>query len=263
MTIRTFEERDIHLALDGELPAEERADFEAWLASRPDMQAKIERFAADAESLRQALAPTLDEPVPAKLTSVLSSDAAPMRAPATRPLWRAVAAAVLLTAGLLTGYLVGASGWHPSNDEGRLIADSAIAAHDIYSREKLHVVEVAADQREHLLGWLSKRVGLTLVAPDLASQGYDLIGGRLLPLQRASAAQFMYQDEAGNRISLYVARDPGNDDTGFRYLEEGATRALYWMDDGYGCAVAGDVSHGKLKTIADLAYSQLLEGLKS
>lgn len=260
MTLRTFEERDIHLALDGELPAEERAAFEAWLAGRPDMQAKIERFSADAESLRQALAPMLEEPVPARHMSVLSPDAAP-RQTAAKPYWRALAAAVLLAVGLVGGYFVGASGWHPSNDEGKLIADNAIAAHDIYSREKLHVVEVAADQREHLLGWLSKRVGLTLIAPDLASQGYELIGGRLLPLQHASAAQFMYEDEAGNRISLYVARDPGNADTGFRYVEEGATRALYWMDDGYGCAVAGDVSHAKLKTIADLAYSQLLPGL--
>jgi anti-sigma factor RsiW len=263
MTVRTFEERDIHLALDGELPAEERPAFEAWLASRPDMQAKIDRFAADAESLREALAPALDEPVPAKLMAILSSGAEPRKAAAAKPFWRALAAAVLLAIGLLGGYFAGSLAAHPSNDEGKLIADSAIAAHDIYSREKLHVVEVAADQREHLLGWLSKRVGLTLVAPDLASQGYDLIGGRLLPLQRASAAQFMYQDEAGNRISLYVARDPGNADTGFRYVEEGSTRALYWMDDGYGCAVAGDVSHAKLQTIADLAYTQLLEGLKS
>lgn len=262
MTGRTFEERDIHLALDGELPAEDRPAFEAWLAGRPDMQAKSERFAADAASLREALAATLDEPVPARLVSVLSSGGA-RRTATARPLWQALAAAVLLSAGLLGGYLVGASGWHPANDEGRLIADSAIAAHDIYSREKLHVVEVAADQREHLLGWLSKRVGLTLIAPDLASQGYDLVGGRLLPLQRASAAQFMYQDASGNRISLYVARDPGNADTGFRFIEEGATRTLYWMDDGYGCAVSGDVSHATLQTIADLAYTQLLQGLKS
>lgn len=261
MSERVFEERDIHLALDGELPPEERAAYDAWLAGRPDMQARSERFAADAALLREALAPTLAEPVPPRLVAVLSRQGG--RSTQEQPILRLLAAAVLLAIGLGCGYLIGASGWHPSNDEGRLIVESAIAAHDIFSREKLHVVEVRADQREHLLGWLSKRVGLTLVAPDLTTRGFDLVGGRLLPLQRASAAQFMYQDHAGNRVSLYVARDPANADTGFRFAEEGATKALYWMDDGYGCAVAGDLPQRDLQTIADLAYTQLLEGLKS
>ena len=88
------------------------------------------------------------------------------------------------------------------------------------------------------------------------------LGGRLLPEQRRSAAQFMYQDAEGNRISLYVARDPANGDTGFRFVEEGGTRAIYWLDDGYGCAVAGAVSEATLDAIATTSYKQLLEGMK-
>ncbi|MEZ5803517.1 MAG: hypothetical protein R3E51_08710 [Rhizobiaceae bacterium] len=36
MTRRDFTENDIHLALDGEMPAEERAAFDHWLHSDRD-----------------------------------------------------------------------------------------------------------------------------------------------------------------------------------------------------------------------------------
>ena len=77
----------------------------------------------------------------------------------------------------------------------------------MYAAEKLHVVEVGADQKDHLVGWLSKRVGTTLVAADFTAEGFELVGGRLLPLAERPAAQFMYQDQSGNRVSLYVTGD--------------------------------------------------------
>ena len=61
-------------------------------------------------------------------------------------------------------------------------------------------VEVGADQKDHLVGWLSKRVGTTLVAPTSLPKVSACVGGRLLPLAERPAAQFMYQDQAGNRF---------------------------------------------------------------
>ena len=49
MNARAYNERDLHMALDGELPAEEARDFEAWLAANPDMQAKSGRFSIFSE----------------------------------------------------------------------------------------------------------------------------------------------------------------------------------------------------------------------
>ena len=40
MIARDFNERDIHLALDGELPEDDRAAYEAWLSAHPDMKAR-------------------------------------------------------------------------------------------------------------------------------------------------------------------------------------------------------------------------------
>jgi len=264
MTMREFSERDIHLALDSELPQDERAAYERWLETHPDMQAKSRRYEADRDLLRGAVAGILDEPVPERLAKVMAGET-PSMLRSSGPLgWRmAAAAALIFAAGGLGGYFLGASGWRPVNGTAIQLADGAIAAHAIYAAEKLHVVEVGADQKEHLVGWLSKRIGLTLVAPDLSAEGFELIGGRLLPAAATkTAAQFMYQDRTGNRISLYVARDSSNTETGFRLLEEGDTRALYWLDDGYGCAVAGNLPEEDLVKVANTAYRQLLQGMK-
>jgi anti-sigma factor RsiW len=168
---------------------------------------------------------------------------------------------VILVVGGIGGFWAGrVASSPPGSETGAQIADRAIAAHVIYAAEKLHVVEVGADQKDHLVGWLSKRVGLRLVAPDFTSEGYNLVGGRLLPAAHRTAAQFMYQDESGARISLYVTDDPGRADIGFRFMQEEGARAYYWIDDGYGCAIAGTASEAKLKTLAGLAYRQLLAG---
>lgn len=266
MSARDFAERDIHLSLDGELHAENCAAFTAWLESHPEMQARSARFAADREALRQSLAPALAEAVPGRLSAVLDDRRGLAPSSATKgsiapnlALWLMRVAAVLaiFTIGAVAGFGLGTRR-APQAGQDRVLADSAIQAHDIYAAEKLHVVEVKADQRDHLVGWLSKRVGLSLVAPDLSGEGYELLGGRLLPQGAKTAAQFMYQNDAGDRVSIYVTREQGGGDTGFRAAREGDTRALYWMDDDYGCAIAGDAPEPAMTAMADTAYRQLL-----
>ena len=264
MSVRDFTEQDIHLALDGELPAEEAGAYAAWLDANPDMKARAVRFEADRDRLRAAVAGVLEEPIPARLVAAVSDEA--MR-PRTRPnYWRAAAAAaVLLLAGGLGGYAVGSGVLRggPGDAAEQAFVARAIEAHVLYAAEKLHVVEVGADQSDHLIGWLSKRVGLDLVAPDFTSEGLRFLGGRLLPAGENKAAQFMYEDDAGNRVSLYITADKGAADTGFRLAQEDGAAAYYWLDDGYGCAISGTVAPQRLLAVANIAYKQLLGGAHS
>ena len=263
MTTRGFSDRDIHLALDSELPADDRQGFDRWLDAHPDMQALAQRFAEDREQLKAGLDTILDEQVPERLNRIVAAtDTAGGALAIRKHVWRYAAAAALFAFGGLAGYF--AAPQLSSNTPALIqLADSAIDAHNIYANEKLHVVEVAADQRDHLQGWLSKRVGVKLVAPDLKNQGFELIGGRLLPSGKKTAAQFMYQDATGNRVSLYLTRDQTGADTGYRVLEANGSRAIYWLDGGYGCVVAGAAPEKLLSAIADATYSQLLAGDKS
>ena len=64
------------------------------------------------------------------------------------------------------------------------LAEEAIAAHTIYLRRREARGRGRRRRQGASLGWLSKRIGLTLVAPDLAGEGFELVGGRLLPAGR-------------------------------------------------------------------------------
>jgi anti-sigma factor RsiW len=255
---RDFSVQDIHLAIDDELPEEDRAAFDAWLSVHPDMAARAARYREDREALRAMGRIIADEPVPARHVGLVVAGN-PQRLTATRRwAWMAIAASLLLAVGAAGGFVLARADVGGKPGPALLLADSAIQAHDIFAAEKRHVVEVGADQKDHLLRWLSNRLGIELAAPDLSAQGFHLVGGRLLPAASKSAAQFMYEDEAGNRISVYVARDPTNQDTGFQFVREGTTNAVYWLDEGYGCVVAGPVPQERLTAIADIAYKQVI-----
>jgi anti-sigma factor RsiW len=264
MTRREFSERDIHMALDGELPGEERVAYDAWLEANPEMRARSARFTADRAALRAAFAGVLDEPVPARLRQAVFGEAS-ARKPAWRSRWwLSAAAAVALMVGGFGGYVAGIDG--VGRDEGAddKLAEQAIAAHVIYAAEKRHAVEVPATDKDHLQAWLSNRVGLKLVAPDLAAEGFELVGGRLLPAgDRGKAAMLLYEDASGERISLFVTAESSETTKGTYVAEAHGPEAVYWLDKGYGCAVVGSLPPERLSAVARSAYGQLVAGISS
>jgi anti-sigma factor RsiW len=139
----------------------------------------------------------------------------------------------------------------------------AALAHAVYVPEVRHPVEVTAAQQEHLVQWLSKRIGKPLKVPNLSAQGFDLVGGRLLPGDEGARAQFMFQNTGGERITLYLGALPASTntadtrETAFRYSTEGTVPGFYWVDRGFGYALAGSLSREALLKLADAVYQQL------
>jgi anti-sigma factor RsiW len=263
MNRRDFSERDIHMALDGELPGDERAAYEAWLDGNPEMKARSTRYTADRTALRAAFAGVLDEPVPARLKRAVFSEA-PARVASPRSRWWLAAAAVaVLAVGGLGGYFAGIDGLGREEGAEDQLAEQAIAAHVIYAAEQRHAVEVPASDKDHLQTWLSNRVGLKLVAPDLAPEGFHLVGGRLLPAGQGKAAMLLYEDAKGERISLFVTAESAEKTKGTYTAEADGPEAVYWLDKGYGCAVVGSLPRERLAAVAKSAYGQLLAGLTS
>jgi anti-sigma factor RsiW len=141
---------------------------------------------------------------------------------------------------------------------GAGLARRAAVAHAVYSPELRHPVEVGADQQQHLVAWLSKRLGTPLRPPQLQQLGYALEGGRLLPGQSGPVAQFMYRDGAGQRLTLYVSTEQThNDSTGFRFTQEGRVGVFYWIDGKFGYALSGALDKTALGKIAGAVYAQL------
>jgi anti-sigma factor RsiW len=140
----------------------------------------------------------------------------------------------------------------------------SVVAHVVYSPEVRHPVEVTAAQQEHLVQWLSKRLGRPLKVPDLAAQGYELVGGRLLPGDDGARAQFMYQNTKGERVTLYVGaidgskpKAPSTGETAFSFTSEAGTSSFYWVDQGFGYALAGRLTRPDLLSLAETVYKQL------
>jgi len=213
--------------------------------------------------MRAAFAGVMDEPVPARLRQVVLGEA-PAKASALRSRWwLSAAAAVMLAVGGLGGYVAGVDSIARGEGDDQL-AEQAIAAHVTYAAEKRHAVEVPASDKDHLQTWLSNRVGLKLVAPDLAAEGFDLVGGRLLPAgDQGKAAMLLYEDAKGERISLFVTADSSATSKGTYTAEGGGPEAVYWLDKGYACAVVGSLPPERLSDVAKSAYGQLVAGISS
>jgi anti-sigma factor RsiW len=179
-----------------------------------------------------------------------------------------MAASVLLAFGL--GW-TGSAQWRAFDGDGAVVraepahrfARQAAVAHVVFQPEVRHPVEVAAAQQEHLVQWLSKRLGRNLKVPVLADQGFELVGGRLLPGDDGARAQFMYQNANGQRVTLYVGAieragaKATLDETAFRYTADGDVASFYWVDQGFGYALSGKLPRQLLLALAESVYRQL------
>jgi anti-sigma factor RsiW len=134
----------------------------------------------------------------------------------------------------------------------------AARAHLVYTPEVRHPVEVDAKDQDHLVKWLSKRLGLPLKVPVLATEGFELLGGRLLPGPDGPVAQFMYQDGSGKRLTLYISRPHAGDKvTAFRFAQDNGVSVFYWIDDDCGYALSGEVDKPTLARVASSVYHQI------
>ncbi len=243
----------LHAYLDAELDASSVAEVEDWLRKHPEDQARVEQWQQQSEALRHQFDPVLNEPMPPEWSTLLTDGVLSGWTNWMRP---AIAASVIFASGVLSGWYI-APGDPQRRSEGLQIADQAVSAHIVYASEVRHPVEVPASEKDHLVGWLSKRLGHNLTAPDLMAAGYTLIGGRLLADDSKPSAQFMYEHENGQRITLYVAANTSEVETAFRIVDSGSVTSFYWLDGPLGFAVTGEVRQNELLPIAHSVYEQL------
>jgi anti-sigma factor RsiW len=250
-------ESEFHALADGRLSAQRAAQVRAWLDQHPDDAAKVHAWQRQRESLHALFDPVLDEPVPI----ALQRSAMP-RSWRQSALPKIAASLLWLALGAAAGFFARGMPQLPGASPSALAAAAALPreaaiAHAVYTPEVRHPVEVGADQEAHLVQWLSKRLGTQLVIPDLNRQGFALVGGRLLATDEGPAAQFMYQDVAGNRLTLYVRHDGKDAGTAFRFASEGDVGVFYWVDGAFGYALSGKLGRERLLAAAQASHRQL------
>ncbi len=258
---RPIGEDDLHALVDGRLPTERRAAVEIYLAANPQAAARVLSYQEQRAALRERLAFKVNEPVPSRLR--IANISAERRRRLGERMRSFAAALTLLASGGVLGWLAhewtGAPSTAPIQAARMPVADEAIAAHRTFVVEVVHPVEVAASQEQHLVQWLSKRLGRPLKIPHLTDQGFRLMGGRLLPASTGPAAQFMYENATGTRLTLYLQAGESGE-TAFRFAHEGGVSAFYWIEDGFGYAISAGLEREQLIAIAEAVYRQLESG---
>jgi len=262
---------ELHALVDGQLAPERRAEVEDAVARDPALAARVAAWRVQRDALRRLHGELLGEPVPAPLMGALDRSQPRQARHGHWMRWGGMAAGVLVA--FAAGWL-GNAQWSMHRAAAAPLARApamrefvhdASIAHAVYAPEKRHPVEVAASEQQHLVQWLSKRLDRPLKVPDLTAMGYALVGGRLLPGENGARAQFMFEDSAGERITLYIgtldsqaaAGTGAARETAFRFASEGPVPSFYWIDQGFGYAVAGKLPREVLLKLATLAYRDL------
>lgn len=246
----SMNEERLHAYVDDALEPEARRAVETYLAEHPDDAARVAAYRAQNLALH-------------RLFDAVLGEAHDVGLPPRRARGGRLRPALALAASLVLGVAIGAAGhaWLAPQRLAMPIARQAALAHAAYVPEVRHPVEVGAQEEQHLVAWLSKRLAAPLKAPDLQADGYRLLGGRLLPTTGEPGdmpvALLMYENTAGKRLSLLVRRAASSGDTAFRFATQGTTAVFYWIDGPFGYALAGDVPRDELLGLSRSIYRQL------
>ena len=241
---------ELHAYVDGQLSPEARHRVQTRLASDPEARREVEDYVEIGQGLRSLYDPILQEPVPATMR----------RRPRQwrRPLGAIAASVFLLVTGAWIGTHLKDSALLQVAGAPHVVREAAMA-YAVYTPEVRHPVEVSGDQEEHLVAWLTKRLGAQVRAPKLGDLGFLLVGGRLISSDDGPGALFMYENADGRRIVLYMCENESEGlNTAFRSASDEGVSVFYWFDGPFSYALAGELDRSSMLSLAEAVYNQIV-----
>ncbi|WP_223274970.1 anti-sigma factor [Tateyamaria sp. syn59] len=201
--------------LDGQLGPEEAAEMEARLDDDPDEREAFEAMVRHKALIAEAADALDDSPtnlrtarLEQELVAALEKRATPPAEPARRgffrPLVQVAAAVALVSFGWLGHGYISPVGAERIPD----YVSDAVGAHRVFVESGPYPVEFDAASANLAASWFMQNTGHAFDVPGLQSLGLDLIGAQLLGSDAGPLAQFLYEDDAGARVSLVVADHP-------------------------------------------------------
>jgi anti-sigma factor RsiW len=249
----TVGENDLHAYVDGHLDTERRSAVEAFLQHNPEAAQRVAAYQRQRNEIRAAFVSNSSESLPEKL-SLARIIARRNRHPFGG--WRAAASVVLaLGIGLAGGWFLHTPTQPPPQPRIQvamaLLEQEALASHIVYAVDRRHPIEVPGSETSDLQQWLSNRLDRTVVAPDLSSLGYHLVGGRLLATERGGAAALlMYDDSNQHRISVLLRPMTPTLHAPGTAIRKDNVNGLAWIGNGLGIAVVATMPEADLARLA-------------
>lgn len=245
------EVQDLHAYVDRQLSRQARQGVEQRLAADPEARRQVDDYEAIRQGLRALYDPVLAQPVPTQMHK------RPRSHRWLRPIGAIAASVVLLVTGGWVGMHLERGALSSVAGAPHVVREAAMA-YAVYTPEVRHPVEVPGDQTEHLVAWLSKRMGTRMHAPRLDQLGFVLVGGRLLSSDDGPGALLMYENTEGKRVVLYACKSEEEDrNTAFRFARAEGVSVFYWLEGPLSYALAGEIDRTGLSALAESVYRQI------
>jgi anti-sigma factor RsiW len=255
MTMRPITDDDLHGFVDQRLEPKRLAEVRAFLAKHPEIAARIDGYAEQRESLRAALGPIAEEPLPSQLNIARKIEI--QRHPHRAPWWASAAAAMaLVLAGAAGGWSLKSMSQRPAEGVASLAREAA-DSYAVYAPDHIRPIELRASDRAELVAWVSQRFGRPIAIPDLSSSGYRFMGGRLVATAHGPAVLYMYDDDHGTRLVMLTRPMATEQNMAMSPLAQGAINGFAWADHGIGYSLVGSPPAEALHPIADEARRQI------
>ncbi len=256
---------------DGALDATAAARVARTALADRDVARRIEMFRHTAMLARAALAPVVDEPVPARLVAIVREAPAgnvvalrPKAGGIRRPLAWAVAASVALfvmlgAGGVFTGRIQPQIGGLELASTDRWLDNVAgfyNVAEATQASEGRLLVDFTTEDMPELGKWFGAKLNRNLALPDLTAQGFALQGGRMLIVGGKPAAQLLYKNGANEVVGLVIAFSERREQGPRADMRQGVN-VVHWHRGGYAYAFAGRIDSQRLRALADQAWADL------
>jgi anti-sigma factor RsiW len=238
--------RQIDAFIDGELDGPARAGIGEHLV---DCQACREALARRRAALRTIKAGAQRFAAPRQLRRRLQAEMG-ARSPVRRlPLWQGAAAAGLLSAAAaaLATFLIVLPA--PSPLDGELVAAHA------RSLMANHLTDVASSDHHTVKPWFNGRLDMSPPVPDLADDGFPLIGGRADYIAGRPAAALVYGRRA-HIINLFTWPAAGADREASGGTERNGYNIVEWRERGMAFAAISDLNAKELHEFQHLWRSR-------
>lgn len=248
----------LHALVDGELDAAAAIAVERRIAADPKLAAEHARVMALQGAVAGLPKPQVSDAFSARIAAMAAagnvevlrpkSPTAPAKANRTgwsaRNFgsfdWRAMAASIMLSAVLASG----ATQWaiQPGVADG--FAAGVASGHQ-RSLLAMSPVDIVSSDRHAVKPWLDARLGLSPPAPDMAKDGFALIGGRVEVIGGRAVPALVYRHRE-HLITLVAEPQKAGAVTDPVDLSEGGFSLVQWSDGAFSYWAISDMERPEL-----------------
>ncbi|MGX9142979.1 anti-sigma factor family protein [Mesorhizobium sp. 128a] len=154
--------------------------------------------------------------------------------------WRAMAASIVMTAVLASG----ATQWVMLNRTSDSIA-AEIAGDHRRSLLAASPIDIVSSDRHTVKPWLDARIGVSPPAPDLATDGFALIGGRVEVVSGRPVPALVYRHRE-HLITLVAEPQQGGRVTEPKDVSSGGFSMVHWSDGAFSYWAISDMERPEL-----------------